>query len=293
MTDEKPVSDMLRNEFDVSGLIGISDQIRQAAQKEAIRVWEERKDEVLANIDGSFLEGYDKDTVGVRFRDAVEASVAHMIMTRCGLNPETTLTDEDFMPVLEFNTGEITCVLGEAVSMTAGRMLRQIEAVVRRTEKERSEDHDRTDLQTDGRGAGARPETRRNEDAGQVRQNEEGLAQGEQAPDVQRDDDLREAVPAPVGNRGDGDREDGNSDADAGAGSGSDRETESGRSDEMGGADEQLPSAGGGDHPRRIDRQLNFLGGDNQLNQRVCCKIAPQKRRVSFPERVAYSSSFA
>ncbi len=269
LTDEKTVSDMLRNEYGTLGLTGLAHQIRQTAQQEAVRVWEERKDEVLGNIDGSFLADYDVDTVGVRFKSAVEASVSYMLMKRCGLEPETILTDEDFMPMLEFNTRETTCVLGEAVSMTAGTMLRQIEAVVRRTEKERRDNHDRTDLQRDGRSVGTRSENGRDEAAGQVRQDETGMAQGEQTPDEQRDDDFRQAVSTPLGDRGDGEREDGRADAEAGEGSGSNREPEGGRSDALGGPDEQLQGTGRRDHSGRIDRQLSFLGENDQLNDQA------------------------
>ena len=258
------VSAMLESRYGVDGKGGLPDQLERIASQLAEEYWRDYKRDILAIVDDSFLYGYDEFNVGAAFQSAAAVSIAYSLMSRCGLEADDRFEHEDFLSIFDFNTPEAAAELGTAVSRINGEVLRQIEVTIKNYEREklaeRSHSHDRADLHQERGLPDSRSDAERNaggrETPGQVRETAQELSSGAQTGAVQPSGAVGEAVPAPAGDRRDGEPEAGADDAGADEVSGRDGGAESPRPDEMGGADEQPESAGGGDHPQRAGIQL-------------------------------------
>ena len=256
---EDIVAATLERSYDVSVSDGIVEQMESAATQLAKEYWADHKRDILHNIDDSYLDGYDEFNTEVQFRNAAKVSITYMLMSRCRLEPEAYLEPEDFMPVFDFNTPAAVAALGTAVSEISQQVLRQIEVAIRNYERERSQNHDRIDLHEERRLPDSKPEAERGtgEHAlGQVRDAAEDLPSGASPHPLEPDDPVRDAVPAPAGDRRDGATETGADDAGADEVGGRDGSAESQRPIDVGGADEQPESTGGRDHSERAGVQL-------------------------------------
>lgn len=260
------VSSMLESRYDVSGENGLPNQLEHIAAQLANEYWNDYQRDILDIVDDSFLNGYDDFNVGVAFRNAAIVSITYSLMSRCGLEPENRFEHEDFLPIFDFNTPAAATELGTAVSRISGQVLRQIEVTIKNYEREknaeRSQNHDRTDLHEERRLPDSRPDTERDaggsETPGQVRETSQELFTGAQTGAVQPSGAEREAVPAPQRDRRDSEPEIGADDAGADESERRDGGTESPRSDEVGGVDEQPESAGRGNDPERAGVQLTL-----------------------------------
>ena len=253
------VAAALERNYDVTGRGRIVEQMESAAAQLAKEYWADHKRDILYNIDDSYLDGYDEFNTEVQFRNAAKASITYMLMSRCGLEPEAYMEPEDFMPVFDFNTPAAVAALGTAVSEISQQVLRQIEVAIRNYERERSQKNDRIDLHEERRLPDSRPEAERGageQAPGQVRDAAEDVPSGASSHPLEPDDPVRDAVPAPAGDRRDGAPEAGTDDAGADAVGGRDGSAESQRPIDVGGADEQLQGTGGRDHSERAGVQL-------------------------------------
>ena len=290
------VSAMLESRYGVDGKGGLPNQLERIASQLAEEYWRDYKQDILAIVDDSFLYGYDEFNVGAAFQSAAAVSIAYSLMSRCGLEADDRFEHEDFLSIFDFNTPEAAAELGTAVSRINGEVLRQIEVTIKNYEREklaeRSHSHDRTDLHQERGLPDSRPDAERNaggrETPGQVRETAQELPSGAQTGAVQPSGAVGEAVPAPAGDRRDGEPEAGADDAGADEVGGRDGGAESPRPDEMGGADEQPESAGGGDHPQRAGIQLTNDAPEAEPAQ----PPIPQAYQLSlFPteeEQIAY-----
>ena len=290
------VSAMLESRYGVDGKGGLPDQLERIASQLAEEYWRDYKRDILAIVDDSFLYGYDEFNVGAAFQSAAAVSIAYSLMSRCELEADDRFEHEDFLSIFDFNTPEAAAELGTAVSRINGEVLRQIEVTIKNYEREklaeRSHSHDRTDLHQERGLPDSRPDAERNaggrETPGQVRETAQELPSGAQTGAVQPSGAVGEAVPAPAGDRRDGEPEIGADDAGADEVGGRDGGAESPRPDEMGGADEQPESAGGGDHPQRAGVQLTNDAPEAEPAQ----PPIPQAYQLSlFPteeEQIAY-----
>ena len=290
------VSATLESRYGMDGKGGLPDQLERIASQLAEEYWRDYKRDILAIVDDSFLYGYDEFNVGAAFQSAAAVSIAYSLMSRCGLEADDRFEHEDFLSIFDFNTPEAAAELGTAVSRINGEVLRQIEVTIKNYEREklaeRSHSHDRADLHQERGLPDSRPDAERDaggrETPGQVRETAQELPSGAQTGAVQPSGAVGEAVPAPAGDRRDGEPEAGADDAGADEVGGRDGGAESPRPDEMGGADEQPESAGGGDHPQRAGVQLTNDAPEAEPAQ----PPIPQAYQLSlFPtedEQIAY-----
>ena len=269
-----PVTAMLENRYEVTGS-DLAEQLTRVAGKLAEEYWTEYQQDIRHIVDGSFLEEYDEIDIGVQFQSAATVSIAYALMSRCGLEPEQHFDYEDFMPIFDFNTPATVRALGTAVSQASQQVLRQIGVTIQNYERaqiaERSVTHgEQPDLHPERGLSDSRTEADRAaaEAPGQVRQDAENLSEGAPAHPVQPAVDDREAVPAPRGDRRDGEPASGADDAEAGRGSGRDGAAESPRPDEVGGPDEHLQGSGGRNPASGTYQQLTlnlFLSEAEQI----------------------------
>ena len=285
-----PVSAMLERNYGVAG-DNLAQQLIDVAGKLASEYWDEHQQDFRYIVDGSFLEEYDELNIEIQFKSAATVSIAYALMSRCGLDTDQYFQHEDFMPIFDFNTPATVGALGAAVSQINQQVLRQIGVTVQHYEREqlaeRSVTHgEQPDLHEERRLPDSRPEPERTagEAPGQVRQDAKSVPEGTPAPDLQPAAADREAVPAPAGDRRDGEQPSGADDAPVGGVGGRDGGAESPRSDALGGPDEHLQGPGGGD----------FAGGAyQQLTLNLFLSEAEQIQRIDEAENVKTSSAFS
>ena len=229
----------------------------------------------------SLLEELDDLSLEVFYRDALEVSVAYMLLTRLGLRADDYFSPDEFAHVYEFNTPPTINALGIATSDIAEMGLREISRTVmqaqrdqffanrarigyddrteqHKTPHERSEQHG-DHLQDAERLSGAEFDDaqRTGGASGQVRGAAERVPEKAPQGALHQSQDQRQADGAFGGNRADR-AEDGGADRDAdGAGRGRDGGAESDRSAALDGPDEQPQAQRGGAGAERPDLQLN------------------------------------
>ena len=228
----------------------------------------------------SLLEELDDLNLEVFYRDALEVSVAYMLMTRLGLRADDYFSPDEFAHVYEFNTPPTINALGIATSDIAEMGLREISRTVMQaqwdqffanrekngydghteqheTPHERSEQHG-GHLQDAERLSGAEPADAADAGgtSGQVRGAAERISDEAPQGALHQPQDQRRSGGASGGDRADR-AEDGGADRGAdGAGRGRDGGTESNRPAALDGADEQSPALRGGAGADRSDLRL-------------------------------------
>ena len=257
------VSAMLERNYGVSGENGLTEQFEAVASRLAAEYWRDYKRDVLDIVADSFLEEYDDYNIEVAFKNAAAVSVTYSLMSRCGMQPDHYFEHEDFLSIFDFNTPRTVAALGTAVSQISEQVLRQIEVTIRNYEREHSAERtaahgEQPDLLEERGLPDSRPDDR---DAGaasrQVRADAPKVSEGASPHPLEPDDLGGNPVSAPAGDRRDGEPALGADDARADAVGRRDGGTESQRPDEVGGADEQPESAGGGNDSRGADLRLN------------------------------------
>ena len=270
---EDAVTAALDWEYAVSSEKGFADQLERIAGQMANEYWQEHQYDILHIVDGSFLEEYDDFNIGVQFRNAAAVSITYALISRCGLAPDEYFEHEDFLSIFDFNTPSTVAVLGTAVSEGSQRVLRQIEVTIKNYEREHLAERSATygeqpDLHEEWRLPDSRPDDHRaDREHREIREDAEELLEGAPSSAVQQPAFEREAVPAPAGNRADGDGAAGADDAGADEIGGSDGESESLRPVGMGGPHEQPESPGRGNDSGRAGLQLSFFPSEEEQIQ--------------------------
>ncbi len=231
-----------------------------------------REDSLLEELDDLNLEAF--------YRDALEVSVAYMLMTRLGLPADEYFSPDEFAHVYEFNTPTTINALGIATSDIAEMGLREISRTVMQAQRDQffanrekngydghteqhETPHERSEqygdhLQDAGWLSGAEPADAA--DAGGASGQVRGAAESvpEEAPQgaLHQPQDQRQADGASGGDRADR-AEDGGADRGAdGESRGRNGGTESDRSHALDGPDEQSPAQRGGAGAQRSDLRL-------------------------------------
>ena len=295
--EEKNHADILEHLIDVYGL-GIEDgtDLQSALLAVASEITDDNLDEAMQGmeyeIQDTFLEGLDEDTIRVSFRNLLVNSTFYMLARRCGLEPMDYLEEEDFVGITEFNQLSVLAFLGNAASEQAEPVLRDIGRTVRKflaeeakkdvakengmaynnfnklthESKERGGNDNGTEVSSQGRlpvpehsverGAG---------DNREIRDAEKDLSEGEPEKLVSEYADDREAGQTSAGNREGGAGEEGSPDGELeGSISGAGQENPD---DGMGGLYEQFDSNGRGDHLEGIGVQLNDETNEQDLSE--------------------------
>lgn len=228
----------------------------------------------------SLLEELDDLNLEVFYRDALEVSVAYMLLTRLGLPADDYFSPDEFAHVYEFNTPPTINALGIATSDIAEMGLREISRTVMQAQRdqffanrarigyddraeqhetphERSEQHG-GHLQDAERLSGAEPADAADAGgaSGQVRGTAESVPEEAPQSALHQPQDQRQADGASLRDRADR-AEDGGADRGAdGTERGRDGGTESDRSPALDGPDEQSPAQRGGVGAERSDLRL-------------------------------------
>ena len=260
--------------------------------------------DLLISREGSFLEELDDLNVEVSYRNALQASVGYIFLTRCGLNADEYLGREDFAPLLNFNTSETVNAIGVATRDIAEIGLAEISRTVRNLQRagkntnrtfaetakaryaentertnqpERSAEHG-TDIYQSGRLPSAESGSTGTAAGtlGQIRLAPTFVSEGTPQDSVHESSHLRQADRAPDGDRGSGAEPHGaDRERDGGAG-GRDGGTESPRPDGMGAQDERDPRLGGGNNLPGTHLQLTLLPTPEEQQNTIEAEAAAQ-----------------
>lgn len=219
--------------------------------------------------DNTFLEELDELNKRTDFSELLENSLAYVLLSRCGYEPDLYFDEYDFAKLYEFNSIGAMSVLGTAVSDITETALRSIERVIK---AERSIENERSITQNNNRERNQLHSGRENTDissrpvsAGrtgtadrQIRSNAAELSSGEPQPDVSGNVPVGNAVSSLDGDRGNSaEAAEHNASRNEEVGR-SDGGAESRRPDEVGGIDEQHTAVSGRDNHERADiQQLN------------------------------------
>ena len=258
----------------------LADAVRSACHNAVADNFTDYLQDLRECREDSLLEELDDLNLEVFYRDALEVSVAYMLMTRLGLRADDYFSPDEFAHVYEFNTPPTINALGIATSDIAEMGLREISRTVMQAqrdqffanrEKSRYDDHTEqheTDrerskqygdhLQDAGWLSGAEPADAA--DAGGASGQVRGAAESvpEEAPQgaLHQPQDQRQADGASGRDRADR-TEDGGAVRDTdGTERGRDGGSESDRSPALDGPDEQSPAQRGGTGAQRPDLQL-------------------------------------
>ncbi|MGF7018882.1 N12 class adenine-specific DNA methylase/adenine-specific DNA methylase [Lachnospiraceae bacterium PF1-21] len=275
-----------------------SQSIINAIMNAAVNVVDDHTQDYLQELgyclEGSFLEGLDVDNLKVTYRQALESSIAYMVLTRSvGDIADDYIEELDFSAVHNFNTLETVNALGVATSDMSEMVLNEISRTVRSIEKqkedeirtiainketeysvikkdldqnknqniiqtERSVEHESNIQQTRGLQP-TQPITGTGIGSSpwEIRIDEKDIPEKQPEDSIHQSADQREVEQLFARDSADGGSEDRTDSVRVGDSRERDRGNEENRPNEVGGTDEQLPTLSGGDSPKRTDLQLN------------------------------------
>ena len=258
----------------------LADAVRSACHNAVADNFTDYLQDLRECREDSLLEELDDLNLEVFYRDALEVSVAYMLMTRLGLRADDYFSPDEFAHVYEFNTPPTINALGIATSDIAEMGLREISRTVMQAqrdqffanrEKSRYDDHTEQHetgrerskqygdhLQDAERLSGAEPADAADAGgaSGQVRGAAERISDEAPQGALHQPQDQRRSDGASGGDRADR-AEDGGADRGAdGTERGRDGGTESDQSPALDGPDEQSPAQRGGAGAQRPDLRL-------------------------------------
>ena len=264
---ETPILEMLQDKFEESSQ-NLSDAFYNIAAALSKEYYNDHRADIPYIIDGSFLEDYDEDNIRVAFENAATVSIAYTLMQRCGLNPDEYFEHEDFLSVFDFNTLDTVALLGTAVSEQSEQVFRQISITIAKTERERSNEHEQSNLQPERGLSDTRPHSDRAGTADrQIRQNEETVPHGASDTLIPFPAPERETVSPPVGNRPDSYQTDGADDGRLTESTASSRQDDT--ADGVGGSHEQPQGTGRGNHTDGAYIQLTLFPTEQEQIERI------------------------
>ena len=258
----------------------LADAVRSACHNAVADNFTDYLQDLRECREDSLLEELDDLNLEVFYRDALEVSVAYMLMTRLGLRADDYFSPDEFAHVYEFNTPPTINALGIATSDIAEMGLREISRTVMQAQRdqffanrEKSRYDGHTEQHETGRerskqygdhlqdaerlsGAEFDDAQRTGGASGQVRGAAESVPEEAPQSALHQPQDQRQADGAFGGDRADRAENGGAGRGADGENRGRDGGTESDRSPALDGPDEQSPAQRGGTGAQRPDLRL-------------------------------------
>ena len=280
------VRETLANAFGVDETVtGFEGTILEAAKIAAEDNLADYLPDLLSERKNSYLEEVDEYNVEVEARQLLSASVAYMVMVRCGVDTDLYLDTEDFRNITDFNTPEMVNLFGVAASDVAEMALSEISDTVNKLRKaerkknrtfagretdqynesenrgqvtERGVTHESDHIQQTGRISSSESDRsgRTGSTPWEVRFPASEISERTPIRDLSESADDRTTEQPSERSAEGGTGADGSSDRADESSLGRDRGTESERPDGVGTADEQHPAGSGRDRDERADLQL-------------------------------------
>jgi N12 class adenine-specific DNA methylase len=280
------VRETLANAFGVDETVtGFEGTILEAAKIAAEDNLVDYLPDLLSERKNSYLEEVDEYNVEVEARQLLSASVAYMVMVRCGVDTDLYLDTEDFRNITDFNTPEMVNLFGVAASDVAEMALSEISDTVNKLRKaerkknrtfagkeagrynesenreqiaERGVTHESDHIQQTGRISSSESDRsgRTGSTPWEVRFPASEISERTPIRDLSESADDRKTEQSSERSTEGGTGADGSPDQTNESSMGRDRGTESERPDGVGTADEQHPAGSGRDRDEGADLQL-------------------------------------
>ena len=124
---EQLSAEYLQNQFSLEEVDGgLAETLRQAA-RESVQEWlPDAFDELLLNVQDTYLEELDEQNQRVEFQELMENSTWYVLLKRSGLDVQEYLGDEDFQKITDFNELKVMVHLGTAVNEICRPILMQL-----------------------------------------------------------------------------------------------------------------------------------------------------------------------
>lgn len=227
-------------------------------------------EDIRGRKENSGLDEFDDINLEKALNVTLSSSLIYELLKRCNLNPEEYSESFDFSYINCFNSYDTIASLGSFLNDKANELFKDISLTVRSIEKtfalsensNKEAEKNENVLQTT-RGL-SNPEYIHSETGNEHREvwdDEKNLSGEREEERIHASDDERDIESA---SRGDGPEGDGNGEQISrtdGTDGRSNREIESDQPNEVGGADEQLPTGSTGDSAERDDLRLNVDDG--------------------------------
>lgn len=273
----------------------LADVLLKKAHELAVQHSSEHIKELMWNKEGSFLEELDELNVQVRYRKLLEASIGYVLLSRCGIDAENYIENDDFSGLYEFNTSETMCELGTAVSDLSEEVLRTIEKTLKNYE--RNKNYERSNITENNHGERNRVRSGRGnsdispelgnsgaEEHRKVRTAAADVSQREPQRNVSGNADVRKAEQPFSGNGRSSASEVGADNLTDEGGSRSNRRTERTRPNEMGGNDEQHSVSGGRNNNERADLHLSQYSAEKAVSDVDTAYLSGANQQMTFDE---------
>ena len=182
----------LEEYFGVKSKNGITELFGLVAVKCAKEFWKKYGDNVIFSTAGSCLENLDERSIRIKFCNLLAYSVCYMVLIRCGTDSDKILSQEVFDGILDFNTSNMTKILGYAVSQIGELILHQIAIAVFEYEREQAE------TQHNGRTAERHIQTQKRQRTSDADREPEQVHEPPVAGDGRNDNSTLADVPQPA-----------------------------------------------------------------------------------------------
>ena len=236
-------------------------------------------------LDNSSLKDMEELQVDGSFITLLTNSITYMVMKRCGLDPSTEFSNDSFNEIKNFDTRQVVSRLGAAISDIAEQELREIYSTVQNIEKSinnrnytfvnnknkeyhevkenerRSENYDKTRIQTNGRLSDTTSSTTKSErnETRQIFKNEVEIPNGTQKRTIRGFNARVQNGRTFRRNRNDSSKESETNNQRTSREISSERRNENEESNGMGRTNEFVQSSSRGDNNARTNLQLNLF----------------------------------
>ena len=124
---EQLSAEYLQNQFSLEEVDGgLAETLRQAA-RESVQQWlPDAFDELLLNVQGTYLEELDEQNQRIEFQELMENSTWYILLKRSGLDVQEYLSGEDFRKITDFNELKVLVHLGTAINEICRPILMQL-----------------------------------------------------------------------------------------------------------------------------------------------------------------------
>ena len=96
-------AEYLQNQFSLEEVDGGLAEILRQAARESVQQWlPDAFDELLLNVQGTYLEELDEQNQRIEFQELMENSAWYILLKRSGLDVQEYLSGEDFRKIYRF-----------------------------------------------------------------------------------------------------------------------------------------------------------------------------------------------
>lgn len=135
---KEPLLEHLSEVYGLAGedTVAFTSALWKIAQDMTEENLEEAMEGLEYEVEGTFLEDLDEQTIQTEFRELLQNSIFYSLSRRCGLDPMDVLEEGDFTAITDFRSMSVLTFLGNATNQIVEPILRDIGRTVWRMDWE-------------------------------------------------------------------------------------------------------------------------------------------------------------